>query len=399
MRVLIWLWLLFLSCGAFAHEGHAAHQGSGALAVSAAFDAHGALWRAFAADGFVWMDKSTDMGKTFSTPVKVHGQAQKIGADGEARPKLAIDAQGNLYLTWTQMLKKPFTGYIWFARSSDGGKTFETKIVHQDRAEITHRFDALNVAADGKITVLWVDKRDLEAAKSAGKKYTGAAIYFAVSTDGGNTFQPEQKLSDASCECCRIALATKPDNTVVALFRYVFEGSERDHMMAEIPKTAGQVPVLKRASYGHWQVDGCPHHGGTLAAGGEGKNWWGFHLAYFDGQEAKPGLYYTRVDGEAWAFFPAKKFGNHQKQASHPALISQGEKVWLVWRELDGKTSQIFGRFSGDDGKNWTEPKVLLAAAEEEKTDYPQLLKNGENIYLLWNTQTKGLQVQLLKVE
>ena len=92
----------------------------------------------------------------------------------------AIAKNGNIYVTWTQALPTPYSGYIWFSRSSDGGKTFsQPSIVHQDRAEITHRFDALAVSPSGRIYVAWVDKRDLIAAKKAKQSYDGAAIYYA----------------------------------------------------------------------------------------------------------------------------------------------------------------------------------------------------------------------------
>lgn len=387
---------LSLLCSSFqiaAHEEHTKHQKS-TIAISVAFDASGNLWRAGAKDGFVQVDKSTDKGKSFSKPVSVNLQAQKIGADGEARPKIAIGPEGNIYVSWTEMLAKPFTGYIWFARSINGGKSFEKPmIVHQDRAEITHRFDAINVASlgdnKGNITVSWVDKRDLIAAKTANKPYEGAAIYYAVSTNKGESFATEHKLADSSCECCRIVTANKPDGTVVAMWRHVFEGGERDHMIAEIPKDY-QAPVLKRATFGHWKIDGCPHHGAALATGGESKDWWGYHMAYFDGNDAKPGLYYSRMDGVAWVSSPAKKFGNNAQQAGHPSILSignkpDGEHVWLVWREIEGKTYKTVGMFSADGGRGWSEPKVI--ASSLDKADYPQLLSKGKQVYLSWNTQ------------
>ena len=192
MRFFLAILSLLFALNTYAHEGHAMGQSS-ALAISVAFDAQGNLWRASVKDDFVLVDKSGDLGKTFSAPVKVNATPQKIGADGEARPKIALSPEGNIYLTWTEALKTPFAGYIWFARSINGGKTFEKPyIAHTDRAETTHRFDALNVAPNGNITVTWVDKRDLIAAKAAGKKYDGAAIYYAVSTDKGASFAPEQ---------------------------------------------------------------------------------------------------------------------------------------------------------------------------------------------------------------
>ena len=397
MKILLALCLFCSSLVANAHDVHTESQAN-SLAISVAFDAQGGLWRVVEKNGLILVSSSRDLGKTFSSPVQVTPNAQKIGADGEARPTIAIGPEGNIYLTWTEALKRPFTGYIWFSRSINGGKSFEKPIiVHTDRAEITHRFDELNVAktgdAKGKVTVTWIDKRDLIAAKSAGKPYEGAAIYYASSSNQGASFAPEQKLADSSCECCRIALTNKPDGTVVAMWRHVFEGSERDHMMAEIPVQVNQVPVTKRATFGRWKIDGCPHHGAALATGGEGKDWWGYHMAWFDGGNDDSGkdasLFYARMDGEAWVSSPPKKFGKHSNQAGHPALLSMGENVWLVWREIESKNNKILGMFSDDGGRSWGAPKELVTSAG--KADYPILLAKDQQAYLAWNTDKDGL--------
>lgn len=374
----------------YAHEAHTQYQANH-LAISVTLDSQGQLWRASVKHGFVWVDKSADLGKTFTKVIKVNPVPMKVAADGEARPKIAVSADGMVYLTWTESLKAPYAGYIWFARSSDQGKHFDAPIiVHQDRAEITHRFDALHVAPNGDITVTWVDKRDLVAAKAAAKPYDGAAIYYAVSKDKGLSFLPEQKLADNSCECCRIATAHKPDGTVLALWRHVFEGSERDHMMAEIPKSKQKVEV-HRATFGRWKIDGCPHHGAALASGGEGAEWWGYHMAYFDGNDHAPGLYYSRMDGVAWVSSPAKKFGDNAKQAGHPAIVSVGQQVWLVWREVKDGQYSVWGMLSEDDGKSWQTPKLWLTSPQ--KLDYPTLVLHQQQPYLICNGQQMGLSV------
>ena len=394
------IFLAFLFCVSnqlLAHEGHTQPQ-KNSLAVSFAFDANGRLWRAGVQDGFVVVDASADNGKSFTKPIRINTQAQKIGADGEARPKIAVGPEGNIYVTWTEGLKTPFSGYIWFARSINQGKAFEQPmLVHQDKAEITHRFDSLNVNGKGIITVTWVDKRDLIAAKAAGKPYEGAAIYYAVSENRGQSFGVEQKLADSSGECCRIALTNKPDGTVAAMWRHVFEGSERDHMMAEIP-ASNQPPAPKRATFGRWKVDGCPHHGAALASGGEGADWWGYHMAWFDGGNddagAKATLYYARMDGEAWVSSPAKKFGNMRKQAGHPAVATMADNVWLVWREKDAGKHQIWGMRSADAGKSWDAPHLVSESAGT--ADYPVLLQKDKQMFLLWNTTADGLKVLAL---
>lgn len=379
---------------AYAHEAHA--QPSQSLAISVVFDAQGKLWRATKKDGHIWVDSSQDLGKTFSKAVQVNPQPQKIDADGGARPNIAIGAQGYIYLTWTEALKKPLSGYIWFARSTNQGKSFEKPyIVHQDRSEISHRFDALNISKNGTITVAWMDNRNSIASKATDKVDDGAAIYYAKSLDNGASFATEQKLADGSCECCRIAFTNKPDGTAVAMWRHVFADNERDHMIAEIPLSAGQAPVIKRATFGRWKINGCPHHGAALASGGEAKDWWGYHMAWFDGGNDDSGknasLFYARMDGEAWVSSPAKKFGNHKNQAGHPALISIGEKVWLVWRETEDNTNSVMAMFSDDGGRSWGDTRVLARTADQ--SDYPQLIAHEHQVYLVWNTLKEGLQV------
>lgn len=382
------MFLLISSQFVHTHEAHTQYQANH-LAISVTIDEQGQLWRASVKHGHVLVEKSTDLGKTFSKQVQVNPVAMKVSADGEARPKIAVTNDGMVYVTWTESLKTAYAGYIWFARSSDQGKHFDKPmIVHQDRAEITHRFDALHVAPNGNITVTWVDKRDLLAARAAGKPYDGAAIYYAVSTDKGASFQTEQKLADNSCECCRIATTHKPDGTVVAMWRHVFEGSERDHMLAEIPANKQDVK-LHRATFGRWQIDGCPHHGAALASGGEGADWWGYHMAYFDGNDKKPGLYYSRMDGEAWVSSPPKKFGDNAKQAGHPAIAAVGKQVWVVWREMKDNQYAIWGMQSDDEGKSWQPAKQLLTSAQ--KLDYPTLLMSKNQLYLACNGQQFGL--------
>lgn len=394
MRKILTFCLIWFSCTLSAHEAHGGHQGA-ALAVSFAFDSQGKLWRAAVNNGFVEVSSSTDLGKTFSRSVKVNKSPQEITANGESRPKIVISPEGYLYLSWTESRRKPLVAHVWFSRSVDGGATFENPyIVHKDRSEITHRLDALTVSDDGRITMVWVDKRDPIAAKAAQKSYDGAAIYHAVSSDKGVSFSPEHKLADNSCECCRIALATKPDGTVAAMWRHVFEGSERDHMIAEIP-VAGKSADPKRATFGRWKVDGCPHHGAALASGGEGASWWGYHMAWYDGGNDERGknatLFYARMDGEAWVSSPAKKFGNMKQQAGHPALAAAGDNVWLVWLEKDAGRSQVWGMQSTDEGKSWDAPGMLVETQGE--SDYPQLLKKGSALFLLWNTESAGVKV------
>ena len=377
--------LLILFCEiCIAHEGH--NHGP-SVATSVLFDKTGNLWRVKESQGFVVVDSSNDQGAHFSKPINVNLEMQQIGTSGDAKPKIAIGPEGNIYVTWTQALSKPYTGYIWFSRSTDHGKTFESpQIVHKDKSEITHRFDAINVNSDGRIFIAWVDKRDLEKAKlkNNDKEYDGAGIYYAVSDNHGESFKPEKKIIDSSCECCRIALTNDASGNVIAMWRQLYDKSIRDHAVAKID--IKDNIIVNRATFGGWKIDACPHHGPALSRGGD----WGYHMAWFDGGE-KAGLFYGRMDGDTWVSSPPKRFGNVNFQAGHPALLSINEKVYLAWKEINELGNYIVLATSEDGGKNWLEAKILKKS--EGASDYPELIQFNNKAFLSWNTMKDGYQL------
>lgn len=207
-----------------------------ALGTSAAVDRSGALWVAFVrTDGRaaqVLVQRSNDAGTTWSAPLPV-AAGERVAADGENRPKLAFGPKDEMYVSWTSPTAEQFTGDVRFARSLDGGRTWSAPIVvHRDRQLLSHRFESLLVDPSGRVWVAWVDKRDLHAARNAGREYAGAAIYYAYSDDRGATWKGDFKLADTSCECCRIALSVDARGRVAALWRHVFPPNERDHAFA-----------------------------------------------------------------------------------------------------------------------------------------------------------------------
>ena len=68
-----------------------------------------------------------------------------------------------------------------------------------------------------------------------------------------------------------------------------------------------------------------------------------------------------------------------------------GENVWLAWREKDAGKSQIWLMHSSDQGKNWMVPQKVVDTAGG--ADYPALLQNREQVFLVWNTENEGLKL------
>jgi len=379
MRHLLIILLCLLAPGALAHDGMQMHMGeehAPALGASAAFDSHGQLWVVDAADGHIRVRTSTDDGATLGPPVIVNPTPERIYDEGENRPKIAFGPHDEIYVSWSQPRAKLYTGFVRFSRSLDHGAHFsEPLTVQHDRAEITHRFDALAVDGQGRIVIAWIDKRDQVAAKAQGEPYLGAAIYYNWSTDGGTSFVAEHKLLDQSCECCRIALARAPDGSIAAFFRNIRGDNIRDHAYAVL-RTDGQASKVEQATFDDWHIAACPHHGPGLAIGSDGVR----HAVWFEAN-GKPTIWYGQLDpGHA----PRHTLEVAGTGASHADVAVHGRTVWIAWNQVGADGYTLMLRRSDDNGLNFGAPRAIARSAKAVGS--PQLLVKDGKAFVAWNT-------------
>jgi hypothetical protein len=360
-------------------------------------------------DGRLWVVGLNEQGQMFmqsspaqalgqwTAPVILNTQQDEIAADGESRPKMAFGPNGWAVVTYTQPLPKPYTGFVRMLRSADGGQTFSAPFtVHQDRQEITHRFESILFDAQGNLHTLWIDKRDMPP-KGAGPKYIGAAVYGNVSKDGGATFGPDYKLADHSCECCRIGMSNTPDGKVAAVWRHVFGEQTRDHAFAVLPGVAsvasssgqGQTKPPVRSTFDDWQINACPHHGPGLAANTLQT---GFHMVWFgirkqDGQDA-PGVRYASLNANGEPLLSSVK-ALPDARAEHADVLAHKQRVVVVWRSSEGSTSTLKAWISENEGQSFS---VKVLGQTQGPNDHPRLVQRAEKMLVVWR-DTKEIKV------
>ena len=356
--------------------------------VSATYSNKGVLWIVWVNKGFIYAQSSTDKGITFSAPVKVNSLSEQVAAKGESRPKIKLDDNGVIYLTWDLHLDKKRNSYIRFSRSSDGGQHFSEPVTVNDNIEaIRHRFNSLAIGKNGEIFITWLDARDIELAKKAGKDVKGLSVYYTWSDDGGQHFKPNKSVADQTCECCRIDTAIAKDNTPVIAWRHIFEGKIRDHALVKFKNwnTPGKMVHLGGEK---WAIDACPHHGPSLAISDIDT----YHAVWFSGSEAQKGLFYAYSTTSGERFSKPLNFG--KEGASHPSVLGLGKQVAIVWQEFDGTHNTIQTMKSTDDGKTWSTPAALIQSTEA--FDEPFLVSDGEHIYVSVQSQKLGYQLKQL---
>lgn len=350
------------------------------LGTSAAFAPDGSLQAVTKEGGHVLLHRSPDDGASWAPPVVVNAEPEAISAEGENRPKIAFAPDGGTLVSWTRPLAKPYTGEIRLARAADGQRFAPPMTVHRDRREITHRFETLAITGSGQVLVAWIDKRDLEDAGSAGRGYRGAAVYGALSDDGGRSFRPEAKLADHSCECCRIGVANDLDGRPLLMWRHVFEPNERDHALAKLAAD-GRPEAVVRATFDRWRVDACPHHGPSLAVAADGTR----HAVWFN-----------EKDGDGRVFYGRLKSGRVEGQravggdrAAHADIAASGTRVALVWKEFDGERTQLRAELSDDNGESF---RTIALGSTAGGSDQPRVIRRGEALFAFWRTAVEGMK-------
>ena len=360
-----------------------------ASAPDAVFADNGRLWIAWSYAGHVYVSYSDDKGRSYSKAVTVNLAAEEISARGENRPKIALNNKGGIYVSWTTPLEKRFSGNVRFSYSNNNGRSFSKPITVNDNLDITgHRFDALTVADNGNIYLAWLDKRDKLKALREGKKYTGAAVYYAMSDDGGKSFHANKKIIDNSCECCRVVIDTDNRDLPVIFWRNIYDKNTRDHALVNFDSVDKPAEPV-RMSYDNWQVDACPHHGPDMSITQSGNT----HLVWFNNAEKKHGLFYKRLNNDS-SSSEIFSFGNYDAAASHPNVLSIGNRVWLSWKEFDGKQETAWVQFSENNGDSWSDAKMI--ASTLNGSDYPFLLNDKKTVYLQWKTTQEGFQLLLV---
>ena len=107
-----------------------------------------------------------------------------------AQMVMTSDASGNTYLLWNAGSTAKGPERIYFAKSTDGGNTYTTKMdVSAAPAGTHHNFPAISAIGNGDVRISWMDAR---AANGGMDRWN---VYFRSSTNGGASWSAETDLS------------------------------------------------------------------------------------------------------------------------------------------------------------------------------------------------------------
>lgn len=351
----------------------------GSLFVSVFFGSDGRLWRIVPEKQYVYVDYSTDLGKTFSAPVRVNNDALRVKASGENRPGIVVDGTGKIYATFAAEGAQPIEQV--FSVSTDGGRSFSTPMPLSSMSSEANSFEGrLAIGPSGQPYAFWLDERD-----RTDWRQPGNAIYFRELGPGDGNHSVDRKLADTVCECCRIAVSFDHAGYPVVLARFVYPGDMRDLGLVQLGSDGR--PFSSRATHDQWELKGCPEHGPALSIGSDNH----YHIAWFTQGSARQGLFYAFSSDGGQRFSQPQPFGTPGRMPSHPDVLASGRNVFLTWVEFDAERSHLLFMRSGDGGETWSSP--VQVAESRASSDFPFLLTGPRGVFISWNSKKEGYRL------
>ena len=203
----------------------------------------------------IYFARSDDGGRTFNQPVTV-ASGRKILLGNHRGPRVAT-VPGSIVIS-------AIDGDLLTWRSTDGGKTWSTAGTIND-APASAREGLHAMASDGKgrLFAVWLDLRQ-----------KGTRLYGAVSTDGGASWSPNtlvyESPSGSICECCHPTARMTGAGEIYVMFRNSVGGARDLYLVKSLDAGKSFGPAQKLGE-GTWLLEACPMDGGDLSLDDSGR--------------------------------------------------------------------------------------------------------------------------------
>jgi hypothetical protein len=345
--------------------------------------------------------RSTDGGKTFSAPVAVNSKPGEVWGFSVSKPRIAVGRNGTIHVFYPANDVSPTNGKPYavahYTRSTDGGRSFEkaqrvnsmatTDASHLVHGGLTHGtvFGTMAVDAQGAVYTLWIDTRDMMKEGDAGK------VFMAVSRDDGKSFGKDTELFPADvCPCCQLTAYVDGGQRLYVGSRQV-DGKYRDSTVAVSTDGGRTFSPRQRIVGKRWEIEGCPLKPTSIAARGRE-----VYATYFTGAEDPAGAYFVRSSdgGKTWTAPMLAHPGATTSDA--PVVALAGPTLHLFWHAKVGDGARrIYTRSSTDGGATFS-PIVGLPAPPGAMQLPAVAARSNGSVQIAWQ---QGTEVRAMRWE
>jgi hypothetical protein len=274
----------------------------------------------------VWLALSSDSGVTFASPIRVNPRRGSVSSSAEGRPIAAYGAEGELLIAWSERRGDPLESTDLVVRASgDGGHTFGPPVIvnddHADGRAGVHGSPSLVALTGGGWFAVWTDPREHAA---IGDSAVVASLFFALSSDGGQSWSENRPLTTWACPGCRVTALTDSTGMVAVAYRSSFD-DVRDPALAVSYDRGASFALDTLVSDDGWEIPECPAEGPALTMDHTG----GGHYAWITGAAGGGGwIAPWRSDGGIVGL--RRALSDSVVSARHPQIVRMGAATLLA---------------------------------------------------------------------
>jgi hypothetical protein len=253
---------------------------AGSFVPDVVMDTRGVLHMVYARNKNAEYIRSADNGTTWTRPVLVATEGAVEFRMGERGPKLALGRDGIIHVVWADWWEPGVKTYVRYARSRDGGMSFESRKTVSSMSGV----DGVTVAAGGagNVVAFWHVN-----APPQSKIPAATWLHMARSDDDGASFHHDEpvqidNLSALACSMCMMRARVGSDGDMHLAFRSA-EENIRDFYVLKGRVTGNQFHAL-RVNRDNWKLRSCPMCGPELTVGPDGREYCAFmsrHRVYW----------------------------------------------------------------------------------------------------------------------
>jgi hypothetical protein len=301
--------------------------------------------------------------KHFASPVRVNSRDGSALAIGTIRgAQMALGRDGHVHVAWMGSGAVTPEGDhhrapMLYARSTDGGKSFEA-----ERNLITKAFGldgggAIAADQNGKVCVFW----------HAGEKGKGEAvrkIWVSRSSDDGKTFAaevPAWQNDTGVCGCCGMTAGASADQTWI-MYRSATAKINRDiYLLRSDDKSVGSLFTGEKLD--QWELEACPMSAMSLAFAGKTT------VAAWEaaGGDLAFSIAGSEIAGRVAKADKLRKFPDVAISPEGYVLLAWVEgggwntRGQLGWQLFDPKGNALGTPSLADPTETWTKPAAVFA--------------------------------------
>ena len=254
------------------------------------------------------------------------------------------------------------------ALSDDGGRNWSDPITpHSDGTETEHGFVSMLPTADGSVSAVWLDGRQM-----AGPDGGDMSLMHALIRPDGSV-QAETLLDDRICECCQTAAALIPGGQLV-VYRDRSADEIRDISILSYRYGAWSKP--RNLSKDGWEIYGCPVNGPSISASGED-----VAVSWFTSANDEPAVWLVLSDDAGETFGSPIRIDDG-RPLGRIEVLTLSSSVFVAWMEQtdDGVEVRLKQVDQGAVTGFWT----VANTSEERSSGFPQLVGDSERLVLAW---------------